>query len=103
MFGSFAPDFIGFIQYINGDFQTCPSLRFLDQLLDCGNTVKHAPLAGTRNMAKDAMLNRIVFGTIGRIVSDPNFQPGLVSQRLQVLPEERRLRWVAATAIAQNQ
>lgn len=54
-------------------------------------------------MAKDAVLNRIVLGTIGRIVRDTDFQSDPVGQGLQVLLEERRLRGVAATAITQDQ
>ncbi len=101
--GRFAPRFIDLIQHLDSDFQTCARVGFLHQLPDRGDTVKHDSLAGTRHMAKDAVLNRIVLGTIGRIVSDPDFQPGPVRQCLQVLLKERGLRWIAAAAIPHNQ
>ena len=54
-------------------------------------------------MGKEAMLNRIVLGAVGRIMGDANFDADVIGQCLQVLFEDVVTGTIAAAAITENQ
>lgn len=54
-------------------------------------------------MRKEAAFDRIVFGTVARIVSHPNHHPGTVGNRLKIMLEDVSVRRVAAATIHQQQ
>ena len=60
-------------------------------------------LAGARDMRKQTVLDRIVFGTVGRVVSDADLYAQLIGQFLQVFLEDVMVRMIAAPTITQAQ
>ncbi len=63
--------------------------------------VEQYALTRSRDMRKETTLNQIVLRTIAGVVSHANFHPNLVGQPLQIMLEDRGVRGVAASAIAQ--
>ena len=49
------------------------------------------------------MLDRIVFGRVGRIMRDANLEPQFICQSLEVLLEQKVPRIVTAAALTQQQ
>ena len=66
-------------------------------------TLEDDALTGSGDMGKEAMLNRIVLGAVGRIVGDANFDADVIGQCLQVLFEDVVTGAIAAAAITENQ
>jgi len=73
--GVFAPRFIHLVQNPYGHAQARRCLRPCDEVLCDVHGVKDHPLAGTRDMRKHPMFDRIVLGTVGRIMGHTNFEP----------------------------
>ena len=54
-------------------------------------------------MGQEPVFDRIVFGTIGRIVDNPNFNPKLIGQGLQFLLKNIMARTLAAATITEHE
>ncbi len=54
-------------------------------------------------MGKEPMFDRVVFGTIGRIVGNPNFNPKFIGQGVQILLENIVAGTLAATTITEHE
>ena len=82
-----------------------PSGRFglLHELPGDVHRVKRHALAGARHMGKQAVLDRVVLGTVWRVVRDADLQPKAIGQVLQCLLEHMAIRRVGAAPIAQHQ
>ena len=65
--------------------QTPLGVGFLHQMLDHVATGKQPPWASAREMRKQAMFDRIIFGTVRRRVGKTNFTPDLIGDILSVL------------------
>ena len=64
--------------------------------------VKRHALTDTRDMGEQAVLDRVVFGPVRRVVRDAYVQPEPISQVLQRLLEHMSIRRVGAAPIAQQ-
>ena len=60
-------------------------------------------LTGLCDVGKEAVLNRIVLGAVGRIMGNANFDADVIRQCLQVLFEDVVTGTIAASAITENQ
>ena len=95
----FSTGLIHLVKNMDKRLQTPLGVRFLHQVLDHLNTGKQHPLARAGEMRKQAMFDRIVFGTVRRIMRETNFHPDLIRYALQVLLENVMARAVAATTV----
>ena len=71
--GDFSSGLIDGLNNLDEHFQSFAGRGLFDELLDQIDTCEKDALTGSGNMRKEAMLNRIVFGTVGRIMGNPNF------------------------------
>ena len=79
-----ATSLIGFVNDMNECLQSGFSVSFFHQFFgqfDCG---ENDPLASSGNMREKAVFNRVVFGTVRRIMGDTDFDTDFVGQVLEV-------------------
>ena len=74
----FSTDLIHLIEHMDKHLQTLLGVGFLHQMLDHVDAGKQYPLASACEMRKEAMFDRIIFGTVRRIVGNANFNPDLI-------------------------
>jgi len=84
-------------------FQPGLGLGFCHQLLDHLHPGENDPLTGARHMREQAMLNGVVFGAVGGIMGDADFDPDFIGQPLKVLFKKVVPGTVASAAITQQQ
>jgi len=72
--------------------------EFFDQL----DTGEHHALTRSGDMWEKSVFDGIVFGTVRRVVSTPDFNPNLVGERLQILLENRVAGPVASSAVTEE-
>ena len=90
-------------QNIHGHLQPLGGLRLFHEVLGDGDRMEHHTLTGPGHMGKEAVLDRVVLRTVGRILRHPDFQAHLIREGLQRLLEHMPIGGVAAPAIAQQQ
>ena len=86
----------------NHDLQAFAGMGLFHQLFDQSNAGKDHSLTGVGYMGKQAVLNRIVLGAIGWVMSNADFDPKLIDQFLEVFFEDVMMGVVTATAITQS-
>lgn len=101
--GNFAARGIGFVRNGDADFESSLCGRFGPQVLDEPHTAEDDALAHACEMRKQAMLDRVVFGRIRRIVCDADRHAYLLHDLCQVLFEQIGACAIAPTSIAQEQ
>jgi hypothetical protein len=84
-------------------FQSRLGMSFLHQFFDQLDVGEDHTLAGARDMRKQAMFNRVVLGTVRRVMGYADFNTDLVCQGLQVSFEQVMPGIVTATTIALDQ
>jgi len=60
-------------------------MGFLHQFLDQRNTGENDALTSAGHMREQAMLNGVVFGAVGWVVRDADFNADFISQFLEIL------------------
>ncbi len=101
--GHFSTCFIGFVNHMDKCFQASRGVSFLHQFLDQRHRGENDALTSAGDVREEAVFDGIVFGTVGGIVGNANFDPNFIGQRLQVLLEQVVTGTVAAAAITQDQ
>ena len=84
-------------------FQPGRRVGFRHQFLDQRHTGENDALTSSGDVREEAVFDGVVFGTVGWIVGNANFNPNFIGQRLQVLLEQVVTGTVATAAIAQDQ
>lgn len=103
MSGSFAPRRIHFVENTDVHAQASFCGRGCHEVSEELDTRKNHPLTRTGQVRKQAVLNRIVLGGVGRIVRDPDFDAQGLRQLLQVLFEQIGVGAVPPAPITQHQ
>ena len=94
-----AAGFVSPADDIDGDSQSGTRLGAFDQLLHQRHVFEDYAFAGPSDMREEQMFDRVVFGTVRRVVCHAQGEAGAVGQALQVLLEQRGTRRIAASAI----
>jgi hypothetical protein len=76
--------FINSVKDVGGNFQTGFCTGFFDQFPDQTDAAEDYASTGSRNVWKHAVLDRIMFRAVWRIVGHPDFQSEPVCQILQI-------------------
>ena len=79
---------IDLVNNVHKYFQSGLGMGFLHQFLDHRHPGKHYALASAGHMGEQAMLNGVVFGAVGRVMGDADFDADFIGQRLEVLFKE---------------
>ena len=74
----FTTRLIELIKNMDKDFQASTGLSFLHKVFHHVNTGENDTLASPGEMGKEAMLNRIVLGTIRRIMGNPDLNADFI-------------------------
>ena len=94
---------IDFVKDMNKSFQSGLGMRFFHQFFDQFDRGENDPLAGAGHMREKAMFNRVVFGTVRRIMGDTNFDADFVGQVLEVDFEDLMPGTVTAAPVTEDQ
>ena len=78
----FASGLIDLVEYIDGYSQTGLGVGVGDELADDLNAFEDNALTSPGNVGKEAMFNGIVFGAIGRIMSNADFNANVIDKCL---------------------
>ena len=84
MAGGRPPGFINSVKDVSGDFQTGFCAGFFDQLTNQTDAAEDYACTGSRNVWEYAVLDRIVFRAVRRIVGHPDFQSEPICKILQI-------------------
>ena len=103
VFCDFASSLINILDDFNHDLQAFAGMGLFHQLFDQSDAGKDHALTGVGYMGKQAVLNRIVLGAIGRIMRNVDLDFKLINQFLEVFFEDGMVGIVTATAISQSQ
>ena len=98
--GVFAPYLVHFVHVPHCHAQAGRRLCTCDELLRDVHRVEDHPLAGARDVRKHPVFDRIVLGTVWRIVGHADLQPQTIGQPLQVFFEQVVRGAVAAATVA---
>jgi hypothetical protein len=74
-------------------------MRPFHEAFDHLDTGENRAATSPRHMRKEPMFNGVIFGQIGWVMRDPNFNPNFIRQALEVAFEEVLARIVAATTV----
>ena len=106
VFEKFRRDFFAFdvnpAEHLGRHLQTGGRFGLFHELPGDLHRVKRHALTGTRDMGEQAVLDRVVFGAVRRLVCDAYVQPEPIGQVLQRLLEHMGIRRVGAAPIAQQ-
>ena len=80
--GNFSSGLVSGFNNFDKYLQSFAGGSLFDELLDQIDTCEKNSLTGAGDVRKEAMLNRIVFGTVGWIMGDPNFNAQFIRQLL---------------------
>ena len=83
--------------------QALAGMGLFHQLFNQKDAGKYHPLAGAGHVRKQTVLNRVVLGAVGRVVSNADFDPQLINQFLEVFFEDEVAGVITATAVTQSQ
>ena len=81
---------IDLVKDMNKCLQASLGVRFCHQVFNQFERSEDHALAGSSNVREKAMFNRVVFGTVGRIMGDTDFETDFVDQVLEVSFENVR-------------
>ena len=87
IWGGFSLGLIDLVDNLHSDLQPLTCVRLLHKLFDQINVGEDYTLTGPCDVWKQAMFDRVVFGGIGRIMSNSYLDANLVDQSLQVFLE----------------
>ena len=74
----FSTSLIRLVEHMDKHLQSSLGVGFLHQMLDHVDAGKQYSLASPRQMRKQAMFDRIIFGTVRWVMGDANFHPDLI-------------------------
>ena len=98
--GDFAAGLIDGLDDVDHDVQALAGVGLCHQFFDQGHTGKDHALAGAGDVRKEAVLNRVVLGTVGRVVGNANFEAQFIGEFLEVFFEDEVMAVIAPAAIA---
>ncbi len=101
--GVFAPGLVHLVQHPHRHPQAGRGLRTFNELPRDVHRVEDHPLAGARDVREHPVFDRIVLGTVRRIVGHTNLQPQPIGQPLEVFLEQVLRGAVAAATVAKHQ
>ena len=101
--GDFASGLKNAVDDVDHNLQAFAGVGLFHQFFDQGHTGKDHALAGAGDVRKEAVLNRVVLGTVGRVVGDANFETQFIGKFLEVFFEDEVMAAIAAAAIAEAQ
>ena len=103
MGSDFSTRCIDFVEKAHADFSTRFRGRFRHQVFDNVDARENHTLTGSRQMRKQAMLDRIVLRCVRRIVRHTNLQARLLRDLFEIRFEQIGARAVAPAPITQEQ
>ncbi len=99
----FTPGLVHLVQHPHRHAQAGRGLRTFDEMLRDVHRVEDHPLAGAGDVREHLVFDRIVLGTVRRIVGYTYLQPQPIRQPLQVFFEQVVRCAVAAATVAKDQ
>ena len=98
-----ATSVIDFVNDMNESLQASLGVGFFHQLFNQFNRGEDHALAGASKVREKAMFNRVVFGTVGRIMGDTDFETDFVDQVLEVSFENVMPGTITPSPVTQDQ
>lgn len=99
--GDLTTSLVNLLQNIDRDTQSGAGGGFGHQFLHQFDAGENNALTGARQMRKEPVLNRIVFGRVGRVMRHPHDESGFLREPREIQFEQLGVRAITPAAVTQ--